>query len=178
MPPMSGPPLQRPTPTTPEDLDLARRSIDVCRLVTARPEVKQRLRGEGIRERLHQLLRTNGRRGLQIAAAEMVDLANAGASMPELELYVVFLAEVLGDLFAGKARPDLQALIAAASEDDTDEDRIETPLLMRLANATAPDLLEAARAHRRQAASSLTLARGYENEARRRQLTVSMRSAS
>lgn len=152
-----------------EDLDLRRRSLAIVRDVTVRPEVRQRLRGNGLQERLHALLRTSGRRGLEIAAEELTDLANAGATPGELEQYPQFLAAVVEDLLERGNAIDRAALEEAEIAADTAEDALQGRALVRGVETPA-EKLERARALRLQGATAFALSRALEREARQEQL--------
>lgn len=148
-----------------EDLDVKRRAIAILRDVTLRPEVRERLRATGRSERLHQLLRTDGRRGIEIVASEIVDLANAGADPAELALFPAFVQEIVSDVLDNGEAPDLATCERAEHESDVAEDAKVPRLLAQ--GVTASDLTERARLLRHQAMTSLQLARAYESEARR-----------
>jgi hypothetical protein len=172
MPPERAPALQREGRIQPEDLDVARRSLAIVRDATIRPIVKQRLRGLGRQERLHALLRTSGRRGLAIAAEELIDLHNAEASPAELELYPLFLSEIISDLQERGGQLDRAALEEAEIAADTAEDALQGPALVR-GFETPVEKLARARALRLEAATAHALARRLEQEVRQERLGLS-----
>lgn len=153
---------------TPEDLQLAARSRALCAQVVARPAVRQRLRGIGRTNRLHHLLRTVGCRGLERAAVELVDLANAGATAAELALYPAWLAEVVEDLTVGTARAPRLVLERAEQDADAAEDALQVAALCAaLTGAETPAMLrERAAALRGQGSASYALAARLEFDAR------------
>src|SRR5688572_20626431 len=85
-----------------EVLDLEVRSLLVMRDVLARAEVRAALDRLGLTEFRNQLLRSAYRRGLLLAATEMVKLRQAGIRRAELLLMVGFLANHVEDLCAGE----------------------------------------------------------------------------
>jgi hypothetical protein len=166
MPTKPGRPLQRP-PITAEALDLRRRSLAVMRDVTIRPELRVGMDRMGLRERRNQLLRTDGRRGLEIVASEMIDLWNAGASRAELLQYQHFIGEIIEDL-CDEEIPDPREL-----ELEEVATHLEADALQAQAHISGEDdqqMVVRARSHRKHAAAELALARGLEGHVRRRQL--------
>lgn len=162
-----------PVPRYPEDLDLTRRALAIMRDVTLRPEVARAIIKAGHKERKDQLLRTHGRRGLEIAGEELLMLRQAGGTRAELEQYPHFLQELVDDLFDGAAERRACELDEMAS--DVAEDAVQGPALLR--QETPAEKCERARLCRRQAAASLALARALEQEARHESLGLDRRTA-
>lgn len=165
-----------PEALTPEVLDLAGRAQRLARQVTARPEVRQRLRGIGLQQRLHTLLRASGARGLQRAAEEMLDLYHAGATRAELALYGLFLGELEADLFVGAAREPRAQLEHEEAAHDTHEDLLQVRgLLAAQEGRETPELLrERAAALRAQSGASTALAGRLEFDARQAERRVAL----
>lgn len=159
-------PLQR-VPQTAESLDLRRRSLSLMRDVTIRPELRSAMDHAGLRERRNQWLRTDGRRGLEILAQELIDLQRAGATRAEAEVMLGFVREILEDLYADEPA-DLLAAELAEIEADLDEDRLQQQA--HLVGETDQGRLERARVLRRQGAASFAVARALEDDVRRREL--------
>jgi hypothetical protein len=166
MPTNPGQPLLR-SPHTAEALDLRRRSLAVMRDVTIRPELRVGMDRMGLRERRNQMLRTDGRRGLEIAATELIELRNAGATRAELLQYTHFLGEIVEDLCDEEvADPRELELEEVATH-------LEADALKAHAHLSGEDdqqMITRARACRKHAAAELALARGLEGHVRRRQL--------
>lgn len=152
-----------------EHLALDERARALYGQVTARPQLRQRLRAVGANEALHTLLRERGRRGLRIAAGELVDLANAGATHAELALFPAWLGEVVEDLTVGAARAPRLALELAEQACDAEEDALQVAALIAAIEGqeTAGTLRTRAAALRRQGAASYALAARLEHDARR-----------
>jgi hypothetical protein len=174
MPTRTAEPLQRP-PHTAEALDLRRRSLAVMRDVTIRPELRVGMDRMGLRERRNQMLRTDGRRGLEIAASELIELKNAGATRAELLQYTHFLGEIVEDLFDEES-PDLQELELAEVATHLEGDALQAHA--HLQGEDDQQMVTRARAHRKHAAAELALARGLEGHVRRRQLGLHERRLS
>ncbi|HET8778009.1 MAG TPA: hypothetical protein VFN76_10150 [Candidatus Limnocylindria bacterium] len=151
---------------TPEDLDLKRRTLAVARVVVARPEVRQRLRGIGLQQRLHTLLRRDGCRGLERAGEEIIDLRNAGATEQEVRQYVVMLDELVRDLFSGKDAPRAEDLELPEQEADAAEDVLQIRAMTSGPRSPAVER-ELARAYRHYATIATSKAWAHEREARR-----------
>jgi hypothetical protein len=149
---------------TTEEIDLHARAVAVCEAVTKRASVRQNLRGIGLQQRLHTLLRASGCRGLERAGEEMVDLFNAGATEDELHRYVEFLAQLCDDLFVGTSRSDRGALEVAEAQANAREDVLS--IQARWQGETPVVLEERADALDRQAAVSRALGRTLRGEAR------------
>lgn len=166
-------PLPR-VPQTAEALDLRRRTLALMRDVTIRPPVREALDRHGLRERRNQWLRSDGRRGTEIVAQELVDLANAGASRAELLQVVGLLTEVVEDLFAGQA-PDLASAELAEIHADLAEDAAQQRA--HVLGESDPERLERARLCRIQGAAAMALARELEASVRRKVLGLHRRTA-
>lgn len=173
MPTESGITLSRESRIHAEDLDVQRRSLQIVRDATVRPEVRRRLKGVGLQERLNQLLRTSGRRGLAIAAEELIDLANAGATPAELELWPRFLDDIVAELLKLGAEVDRRELEAAESEADVAEDALQDRALIY--GETPVEKCARARALRLQGAAAFALARRLEQEARHEAMGLTRR---
>lgn len=159
-------PLQR-EPQTAESLDIRRRALALMRDVTIRPELRSAMDRAGLKERRNQWLRTDGRRGLEIVAQELIDLARVGATRAEAEAMVGFVREVLEDLYATDA-PDLTQAELAEIRADIEEDQLQQQAY--LVGETDQERLERARVSRLQGAAAFALARALEDDVRRRQL--------
>lgn len=159
-------PLQR-DPLTAESLDIRRRSLALMRDVTLRPELRSEMDRAGLRERRNQLLRTDGRRGIEIVAQELIELRACGGTRAEAETMLGFLREIIEDLHADTV-PDLVAAELAEVEADIHEDRLQQRAA--LVGESDQERLERARASRLQGASAFALARALEYDVRRRQL--------
>ncbi len=159
-------PLQRDRMTA-ESLDIGRRSLALMRDVTIRPELRSAMDRAGLKERRNQMLRTNGRRGLEIVAQELIELHQCGGSRAEAEAMLGFLREIVEDLHADTPS-DLVALELAEIDADIAEDRLQQRAA--LVGESDQERLERARVSRQQGASAFALARALEDDVRRRQL--------
>lgn len=138
----------------------------MCAAVTARPSVRQQLRGVGLAEKLHNLLREHGVRGLERAGHEIIDLANAGATKAECLEYPTFLHELIEDIYTygGVAAPDLQLVRRERSAADREDDRLTD--LHHIDGEHAVSHTELAAAYRRAAAANIAAACEHERQAR------------
>lgn len=158
-----------------EDLDVRRRALALMRDVTVRAEVREAIDAQGLKERRHQWLRTEGRRGIEIAAQDIAALLAAGASRAEATLLPVFLMELIDELCADGTGGDRLALELENIVRDAEEDALHG---RALAEAETPEqMCERARLLRLEGAAKLALARRLEGDARRRTLAVLRRTA-
>ena len=168
MPTKTGESLQRLPQLAVEDLDVRRRSHAIMRDVTIRPEIRDAIDTIGQRERRNQWLRTDGRRGIEIVAAEIALLLGAGASRAEVMQLPMFLLEVIEDLCEGDVGGDRLALELEHMRADAEEDLLQGPALVE--KETPEAMTERAQKLRREGASALALARTLEATVRRRTL--------
>lgn len=175
MPTTPGESLPRLPQIVVEDLDVRRRTLAIMRDLCVRPEVRDRIDACGLRERRNQWLRTDGRRGLEIAAHEIATLLAVGNTRAEVTLFPVFLFEVIDELCAEGAGADTLALALEHMRLDAEEDALQGPGLVEA--QSGEQLLERAAALRKEAAAGLSLARALEGKARRRTLGLMRRLA-
>lgn len=164
-------PLQRDRMTA-ESLDVKRRAISLMRDVTLRPELRSAMDKAGLRERRNQMLRTDGRRGIEVVAQELIELRQCGGSRAEAEAMLGFLREIVEDLHADTV-PDLVALELAEVAADLAEDALQQRA--HLVGETDQERLERARVSRQQGAASFAVARALEDDVRRRSLGLHQR---
>jgi len=159
-----------------EDLDVRRRTLALMRDLTVRAEIRDQMDALGQKERRHQWLRTDGRRGLEIAAQDLAILLAAGVSRAEAMLFPVLLQELIDELCEdGAVGGDRLALELEHMRLDAEEDLLQGPGLVE---AQSPaQLLERAKALRKEAAAGLSLARDLEGRVRRRTLGLMRRTA-
>ena len=152
-----------------EDLDVRRRTLALMRDVTVRQSVRDQIDALDQRERRNQWLRTDGRRGLEIAAQDIALLLAAGATRGEVMLLPVLLLELIDDLCA-TTTGDRLSLELENMQRDAEEDLMQGRALMEV--ETPAQLLDRARALRAEAAVKLQLARLLEGTVRRRTLNL------
>jgi len=158
-----------------EDLDVRRRTLALMRDVTVRQDVRDEIDSIGQRERRNQWLRTDGRRGLEIAAQDVALLLSAGASRAEVMLLPTFLLEIIEDLCDEGVGGDRLALELEHMRLDAEEDLMQGPALVE--KETPEAMLARAHALRREGAAALALARHLEGIVRRRTLHLMARTA-
>jgi len=153
-----------------------RRTLGLMRDVTVRPEVRDRIDALGQRERRNQWLRTDGRRGLEIAAQDIALLLGAGASRAEVMLLPVLLMEFIEEL-CGESEVDGDRLAMELEHMrlDAEEDLLQGRALVEA--ETPEQMVHRAKALRREGAASLSLARHLEGVVRRRTLGLLARTA-
>lgn len=183
MPPTPRESLQRLPRLCAEQLDLRGRARALYEDVTLRPEFRVEMDRLGLRERRNQVMRTDGRRGAEILATEIVEFIAAGATHGEIEQLLQWVRAIADDAFAarGDELPDLLTAEAAEASADTAEDQSQTlHLIARLRGEPTSDaqLEERIRTTRRQVAASAVLVRALESELRRRNLGLYARRAS
>lgn len=182
MPPTPGVALQR-VPLTAEALDLKGRSLALYRDVTLRPELRAMMDRLGYRERRNGVLRTDGRRGAEVLATELVELIASGATHAEVNTLVAWVQCIVDDSFAARDGIELPPLLEAEiaeAQADIEEDGTQVVAIRVLASGkhlTVPELEERLRVTRRQTAVGSVLVRAIESELRRRQLGLYERSA-
>lgn len=164
--------------------DLRRRALALYRDLTARPDLRAGMDRAGLRERRHQLLRSDGRRGAEILATEMAELIAAGATHAEIEELLAWVSRVAEDAFGareGRVLPPLLEAEIAEAEADVQEDATQPHVIRQLAagkHLTTREIEERLTQLRRQAGQTTVLLRVLESEHRRRQLGLYDRRAS
>lgn len=158
-----------------EDFDVRRRTRNLMREICIRPEVRDRIDGFDQRERRNQWLRTDGRRGVEIAAQDIALLLGAGATRAEVMLIPVLLIELIDEMCHDGAGGDRLALELENIRLDAEEDALQGRALVE---AESPQqMTDRAQALRREVASKLSLARSLEGTVRRRTLGLLSRTA-
>lgn len=177
MPTTNREPLQRvPPPEVAEIPALRRRTLALYRDILVRPELAQGMDRAGLKERKHQLLRTDGRRGAEILAQEVCELVASGATHGEVAQLLAFVARAVDDAFSerdGRALPSLIEVELAEAEADVAEDHTQPNAISILASGkhlTTRELEERLAGLRHQAVTANNAVRRYESELRRREL--------
>jgi len=175
MPTTTGESLPRLPQLVVEDIDVRRRSLAVMRDVTIRQEVRDQIDALGQRERRNQWLRTEGRRGIEIAAQEAALLLAAGAARGEVLQLPLLLIEIIEDLCDGGAGGDRLEMELLNMRLDAEEDALQGRALVDI--ESPEEKIERARLLRREASQKFALARQLEGEVRRRALHLDRRTA-
>lgn len=173
MPTKTGESLQRLPLCTVEDLDVKRRTLALMRDVTIRADVREAIDEMGQRERRNQWLRSEGRRGIEIAVQDVALLLGAGATRAEVMLLPVLLMELIDELCDEGAGGDRLTLELEHMRLDAAEDALQGPALVEAESPEA--MLERAKALRREASAGMSLARMLEGIVRRRTLGLMRR---
>lgn len=168
---------------TPEALDLKRRSLELYTDCMVRPEFRAEMDRIGFRERRNAVMRTDGRRGAEILASELLEFIAAGATHAEVEMLIAWVRGIADDAFDvrdGKRLPAIIEAEIAEHEADVAEDSTQLPIIQILASGkhlTTAELRDRLERMRRQTARGSIVVRVYENELRRRDLGLYERSA-
>lgn len=165
----------RPVPMAPEGLDLNRRSLALYRDIVSPAEIRTSLDKLGLRSKREEMTRTAGRRAMQLAAEELLDLRNAGVEHAHALAMHAWLGEVVEDLYC-EHTIDLHQLEVAEVTADLAEERAQLNALLEHADDNHA-MLERARLLRTDAARSLALARGLEMTVRHNALGINRRTA-
>lgn len=170
-------PLQRfPQPEVAEIPALKRRTLALYRDILAREALSAGMDRAGLTERRHQLLRTDGRRGVEVLVQECCELVASGATHQEIAELLMFVARAADDAFMARDGRHLPSLIEAElaeAEGDVQEDLSQPDTIRILAKGkhlTTAEMEERSAKLRKQAASSSVALRVYEGEMRRRAL--------
>ena len=158
-----------------EDLDVRRRTLAIMRDICARQDVRDRIDALDQRERRNQWLRTDGRRGIEIAVHDIALLLSAGATRAEVMQLPILLQELIDELCEEGAGGDRLSLELEHMQLDAAEDALQGPALVEAESPEA--MLERAKALRREASAGLSLARHLEGIVRRRVLGLMRRTA-
>jgi len=169
-------PLPRHPEIAVEDLDVRRRTLALMRELCVRPDVRDAIDEMGQKDRRNCWLRTDGRRGVEIVAHEILLLLAAGATRAEVTLLPVLLMEMIDEVCeGGTVGGDRMTLELDHMRLDAAEDALQGPALVERESPEA--MRERATALRKEAASALVLARELEGIVRRRTLGALRRTA-
>ncbi len=176
MPTKTGESLPRLPLLAVEDLDVRRRTLAVMRDLCVRQAVRDGIDALDQKERRNQWLRTDGRRGVEIAVQDIALLLSAGATRAEVMQLPILLQELIDELCEdGSVGGDRLALELEHMKLDAAEDALQGPALVEAESPEA--MLERAKALRREASAGLSLARHLEGIVRRRVLGLMRRTA-
>lgn len=175
MPTTIGTPLQRLPQLAVEDFDVKRRALSLMREICVRPEVRAAMDARDQRERRNAWLRTDGRRGVEIAAQDIALLLAAGATRAEVLLIPVLLMELIDEMCYEGAGGDRMALELENIRRDAEEDALQGRALVEA--ETPEQMAHRAAVLRHEIASKIALARALEGTVRRRTLGLMARTA-